>query len=195
MRAVCAGWGFLVAGALWAQPYVISTVAGGATPATPFPGISTGIYEPGGLAADAAGNVYFASLNYVFRLGRDGMLTRVAGTPAAGFSGDGGLAVNAQLSNPYGVAVDGAGNLYIGDTGNNRIRKVAPSGIITTLRARGPTEPPATAGRPRRRGSTWAPAPSWPPTAPAISTLAGMRARASAGYRPPAPSARLRAAA
>jgi len=137
MRAVCAGWGFLVAGALWAQPYVISTVAGGATPATPFPGISTGIYEPGGLAADAAGNVYFASLSYVFRLGRDGMLTRVAGTPAAGFSGDGALAVNAQLSNPYGVAVDGAGNLYIGDTGNNRIRKVAPSGIITTFAGTG----------------------------------------------------------
>ena len=73
----------------------------------------------------------------MYRLGRDGMLTRVAGTLAAGFSGDGGLAVKAQLSNPYGVAVDGAGNLYIGDTGNNRIRKVAPSGIITTFAGTG----------------------------------------------------------
>jgi uncharacterized protein (TIGR03437 family) len=138
MRAFRTGWGFLAAaGAMWAQPYVISTVAGGATPASPAPGVSTGIYEPGGLATDAAGNVYFASLNCVYRLGRDGMLTRVAGTLAAGFSGDGGLAVKAQLSNPYGVAVDGAGNLYIGDTGNNRIRKVAPSGIIATIAGTG----------------------------------------------------------
>jgi uncharacterized protein (TIGR03437 family) len=138
MRAFRGGWYFLAAAsAVWAQPYVISTVAGGAMPASPAAGIGTGIYEPGGLATDAAGNVYFASLNYVFRLGRDGMLTRVAGALAAGFSGDGALAVNAQLSNPYGVAVDGAGNLYIGDTGNNRIRRVAPSGIITTVAGTG----------------------------------------------------------
>jgi len=138
MPALRAIWGFLAAaGALCAQPYIISTVAGGALPASPAPGVATGIYEPGGLATDAAGNVYFGSLNYVFRLGRDGMLTRVAGTPAAGFSGDGGLGVNAQLSNPNGVAVDGAGNLYIADTYNNRIRKVAPSGIITTVAGTG----------------------------------------------------------
>ncbi len=138
MRAFHSGWYLLAAAsALFAQPYIISTVAGGGAPVSPAPGPATGIFEPGGLAADSAGNVYFASLNYVFRLGRDGMLTRVAGTPAAGFAGDGGLAVNAQLSNPYGVAVDGAGNLYIGDTGNARIRKVAPSGIITTLAGTG----------------------------------------------------------
>ena len=138
LRRLCSGLSFLLAaGALGAQPYVISTVAGGVAPASPAPGAGTGIYEPGGLATDTAGNVYFASLNYVFRLDRDGKLTRVAGTPAAGFSGDGGLAVNAQLSNPYGVAVNGAGNLYIGDTNNNRIRKVAPSGIITTIAGTG----------------------------------------------------------
>ena len=131
-----AGW-LAAAAALWAQPYIVSSAAGGTAPVSPAPGVNTGIYEPGGLATDAAGNVYFASLNYVFRLGRDGMLTRVAGTPPAGFSGDGGLAVNAQLSNSYGVAMDGAGDLYIGDTGNNRIRRIAPSGIIATVAGTG----------------------------------------------------------
>src|SRR5207247_6691097 len=55
----------------------------------------------------------------------------------AGFSGDGGNATSAQLSNPTGVALDGNGNLYIADTGNNRIRKVTPNGIIVTIAGTG----------------------------------------------------------
>jgi len=62
-----------------------------------------------------------------------GALTRVAGGYWAGCAGDRGPAINAQLNGPSGVAVDGAGSLYIADAGNKRIRKVSPDGVITSL--------------------------------------------------------------
>jgi|ERR1035437_6846027 hypothetical protein len=69
------------------------------------------------------------------------LITTVAGTVAGdgqpGFSGDGGLATAAQLRGPTGVAVDAAGNLFVADTGNQRIRKVSASGIITTVAGNG----------------------------------------------------------
>jgi sugar lactone lactonase YvrE len=75
-----------------------------------------------------------------------GIITTVAGTggacspPCSGFSGDGGPATSASLYIPQGVAVDASGNLFVTDTGNNRIRKVAaPSGIITTVAGDGPS--------------------------------------------------------
>jgi uncharacterized protein (TIGR03437 family) len=125
-------WGLLVlAGTSWTQTYTISTVAGGAPPATPGPGLTVSIGNPSGMATDAAGNAYFTSLNCVFRLDLKSVVTRVAGTSRAGYSGD-GAAMNAQLNAPNGVAVDGAGDLFIADAGNNRIREVS-NGIITTL--------------------------------------------------------------
>ncbi len=94
-----------------------------------------------GVAADANGNVYFANTGgqIVDRVDAStGAVTAVAGTGTAGFSGDGGSAANAQLDLPSGVALDGAGNLYIGDTGNGRIRRVdATSGVITTIAGTG----------------------------------------------------------
>ncbi|MBI2860404.1 MAG: hypothetical protein HYX91_02705, partial [Chloroflexi bacterium] len=63
-----------------------------------------------------------------------GIITTVAGTGTLGYGGDGGAATSAQLRNPYGVAVDSGGNLFIADYENHRIRKVAAStGIITTV--------------------------------------------------------------
>ena len=62
-----------------------------------------------------------------------GIITTVAGNGGSGFSGDGGTAANTSLSYPAGVSVDGAGNLFIADTGNSRIRKVDTNGIITTV--------------------------------------------------------------
>jgi uncharacterized protein (TIGR03437 family) len=90
---------------------------------------------PGGIAADSAGNFYIAdSLNHRIRkISASGVITTVAGTGAAGYSGDGGLATNAQLNGPMGVAADAFGDLFIADTRNNRIRKVTNTGIIYTV--------------------------------------------------------------
>ena len=93
---------------------------------------------------DAKGNLYIAdSANNVIRRvdAKTGIITTVAGDYAAdkangglgGFSGDGGPATSAQLNDPQGVAVDGAGDLFIADTFNNAIREVTPAGIISTV--------------------------------------------------------------
>src|SRR5438093_3971439 len=141
-----AGLGLLLVSgtAAWAQQYVISTIAGGAPPPTPIAAVNASIGLTYGVATDAAGNVYFTSDNCVFRLEQqNGVLTRVAGNSRAGYSGDGGPAINAQLSDPRGVAVDGAGNLFFVDFGNARIRKVSSSGIITTVAGGGSAIPDA----------------------------------------------------
>ena len=87
------------------------------------------------MAVDGAGNLYIAdtSNHRIRKVDATGVITTVAGTGTAGFSGDGGAAASAQLSNPYRVALDSAGNLYITDYGNNRIRKVDAAGVISTV--------------------------------------------------------------
>ena len=78
---------------------------------------------------DSAGNLYIADRdNNRVRKVANGIITTVAGNWTAGFAGDNGPATLAQLNIPYGVAVDSAGNLYIADTGNDRIRVLIPSG-------------------------------------------------------------------
>ena len=88
---------------------------------------------PEALAIDKAGNIYIADWtgNRV-RKASGGIITTLAGTDISGYSGDGGAANSAQLNAPQGVAVDSLGNVYIADTDNNAIRKVA-AGTITTL--------------------------------------------------------------
>jgi len=91
----------------------------------------------GGVAIDPAGNLYIAdSNNNRIRKVSNGVITTIAGNGTRGFSGDNGSATSAQLNQPVDVAVDPAGNLYIGDTGNNRIRKVS-NGVITTVAGNG----------------------------------------------------------
>jgi uncharacterized protein YjiK len=115
----------------------IHTVAGGAVPNN-VPATSIGLVVPYGAVVDSAGNFYFtAGLDCVFKVAPSGTLTVVAGNGIRGFSGDGGPATSASLYNPEGLAVDAAGNLYIADSTNNRIRKVDPSGIITTVAGNG----------------------------------------------------------
>jgi uncharacterized protein (TIGR03437 family) len=84
--------------------------------------------------ADASGNVYIADTanNTVRRVAANGTITTFAGTGTAGFAGDGSAAASAQLSGPQGLALDSAGNLYIADTLNQRVRKVT-GGTITTV--------------------------------------------------------------
>jgi uncharacterized protein (TIGR03437 family) len=129
----------LLAGAALAsaQQYSISTVAGGAPPATPATAASTPIGVPSRVTVDSAGNVYFSASNSVFRLASNGGLTLVAGNSRAGYSGDGGPAVSAMLNAPQGLALDSAGNLYIADSQNNRVRIVTKDGIINTFAGTG----------------------------------------------------------
>jgi hypothetical protein len=94
---------------------------------------------PFGPKFDADGNVYISCefAHLVFKIDSEGTISRVAGTGEAGFSGDGGLATEAQLFSPTGMAFDSDGNLYIADSLNARIRKVDSNGIITTVAGTG----------------------------------------------------------
>jgi hypothetical protein len=93
-----------------------------------------------GVDVDAAGNVYVVDQgnNRIRRISPAGIIETIAGSGStSGFAGDGGPATRAQLSEPEDVALDGAGNLYIADTGNNRLRKVDAKGIISTIAGTG----------------------------------------------------------
>jgi sugar lactone lactonase YvrE len=100
---------------------------------------SASLNAPTGIAVDAAGNLYIADLfnNRVRKVTTDGVIRAVAGSGIPGFAGDGGPAASALLNNPYGVAVDASGSLYIADRGNNCIRKVAADGSISTIAGNG----------------------------------------------------------
>lgn len=93
------------------------------------------LYCPSGIAVAPDGGVYISDTgnNRICRIGIDGIITVIAGTGGEGYSGDGGLATAAQLAYPKGIHVSMDGSLYIADHGNNRIRKVDETGIITTV--------------------------------------------------------------
>ena len=88
---------------------------------------------------DGAGNLFIVDTynNRIRKVTPAGIISTVAGNGNHGYSGDGGPAISAEINLPYGVAVDVAGNLFIADTGNQRIRKVTPAGIITTIAGNG----------------------------------------------------------
>jgi len=89
------------------------------------------------LAVDSAGNLYIADGgNHRIRMVANGVITTVAGNGSAGYSGDDGPATSARLNVPAGVAIDSAGNLYIADWGNHRVRRVS-NGVITTVAGNG----------------------------------------------------------
>jgi len=119
---------------------VITTVAGNGTQGFSGdngPATSAQLYDPERVTVDSAGNLYIADTdNYRIRKVSNGVITTVAGNGGRGFNGDNILATSAQLHDPFGVAVDSAGNLYIADFGNNRIRKVS-NGVITTVAGNG----------------------------------------------------------
>jgi NHL repeat len=103
------------------------------------PGSTAEIDDPTGLAVNAAGDVFIADSvnNKIRELSPTGTITTFAGNGTAGFAGDGGPAADAELSSPTGVAVDAAGDVYVADTGNDRIREITPAGIITTVAGTG----------------------------------------------------------
>jgi uncharacterized protein (TIGR03437 family) len=121
---------------------IISTVAGTGTAGAPDSeqgiALNQKLNGPQGLACDSAGGLLIADSNNhrIRRLSPDGTIATVAGT-GAGFSGDGGLATSATLRGPNAVQVDQAGNLYISDASNYRIRRVGTDGVISTVAGNG----------------------------------------------------------
>src|ERR1700720_2665724 len=125
--------------ALSQTTYTIQTVAGSSLVGDGVSALNAQLSDAEGLALDSQGNVYIAdpSNHRVRKVNAAGIIQTVAGSGSPDFSGDGGLASGARLNAPYGVAVDRAGNLYIADLGNNRVRKVGPDGVITTVAGTG----------------------------------------------------------
>ncbi|MFI1577534.1 RICIN domain-containing protein [Embleya sp. NPDC020630] len=120
----------------------IATVAGTGTAAfggDDGPAVSARLNYPLGVAVDSTGIVYVADYHNqrVRKITPDGTITTVAGNGTGGFRGDGGPATSAQLNRPYGVAVDGADDLYIADAENHRVRKVTADGTIATVAGNG----------------------------------------------------------
>jgi len=115
-------------------PGVISTFAGGGTGGDGGAAIDARLGGPTGIAVDGLGNHYIADPqdNTIKKVTPAGVISTLAGTGVPGYSGDGGPATSARLSGPLSVLVDGAGFVYIADTGNNVVRKVDAAGIIST---------------------------------------------------------------
>jgi sugar lactone lactonase YvrE len=120
---------------------IITTVAGTGTRGLSGdggPATAAAIYDPQGVTATPDGGFLIADGDYVVRrVSPTGIITTVAGTGTPGFSGDGGPATTAQLTSPNAVAVTADGGLLIADSGNRRIRRVSPTGIITTVAGTG----------------------------------------------------------
>ena len=102
---------------------------------TGAPVAATDLIYPNGLALDRDGHLFISDVatHQILKLERDGKLTVIAGTGEAGFSGDGGRAIDAQLAAPTDILFDPAGNLLIADTFNHRIRRIDPRGVISTI--------------------------------------------------------------
>jgi uncharacterized protein (TIGR03437 family) len=111
-----------------------SGVSGDGTPA-----LNAQLQFPDGIAFDPAGNLYFTErdANLIRRISTTGIITTFAGTGASGYAGDGGAAISAQFNGPTGLTFDQAGNLFVADTGNNVVRRIAPDGTVTKVAGSG----------------------------------------------------------
>ena len=89
------------------------------------------------VAVDEEGNTYVSTEFHIERIDAQGVITTIAGTGSRGYAGDGGPATEAQFNNADDLAVDGAGNVYVADFGNHRIRRIDTQGVITTIAGTG----------------------------------------------------------
>jgi uncharacterized protein (TIGR03437 family) len=124
---------------------LISTIAGNGKIAAAGDGgpAASAALDPLDVALDSKGNLYIADYdnNRIREITLDGAIATVVGTGVAGYAGDGGPAVSALLYGPSGIALDSAGNLYIADNNNAVVRRVTPSGLITTIAGNGTPVP------------------------------------------------------
>src|SRR5260370_35216822 len=120
---------------------VIATIAGNGTAGSTGnggPALQASITGPAGIFVDASNNLYIAGFDSLVRaVSPSGVIRTFAGTGTAGFSGDGGAAAQARISNPTAVTGDTAGNIFIVDSVNLRIRRVTPQGTISTFAGAG----------------------------------------------------------
>src|SRR5271157_3422482 len=127
--------------ALAASPpiYQLTTVAGSDQVGDGGQAVAAQLEQPEGIVVDRAGNLYIADAanHRVRKVTPAGVISTVAGNGHQGFSGDNGPASAAQLNQPYGLALDVAGNLYIADYGNQRVRLIGTNGNITTVAGNG----------------------------------------------------------
>lgn len=117
---------------------IVSTLAGNGTVgfADGTADVDARFHNPEGVAVDASGNVFVADFaNYRIRKISAGMVTTLAGSGVAGFND--GPAMTARFFDPEGIAIDGSGNLFVAEYGNNRIRKITPGGIVGTVAGNG----------------------------------------------------------
>jgi len=132
----------ILLGQLFCQAQIITSVAGGGDSNSPGDGglaTNGSLSEPTGVAFDAFGNLNIADYmnNRIRKVDLNGIITTVAGNGTPDSSGDGGLATSAAIHLPWGVAVNGAGKIYFAERINNRVRRVDPAGIITTIAGTG----------------------------------------------------------
>ncbi|MGB7810218.1 MAG: hypothetical protein WBP56_03695, partial [Polyangia bacterium] len=115
---------------------VVTTLAGTAGPSGSADGTGAAarFNQPFGVAVDGSGNVFVADTwnNTIRKVTPSGVVTTLAGTAGSSGSAD-GTGAAASFSYPYGVAVDGSGNVFVADWGNNAIRKISTSGVVTTI--------------------------------------------------------------
>jgi sugar lactone lactonase YvrE len=121
---------------------IISTIAGtgvGINTGDGGQATAAGVNNPYGIVFDNAGNLYFTEYdgNRVRKINTTGIITTIAGNDTAGFRGDSGLAINAEVNHPDDIAIDASGNLYITDQGNQRVRRITTDGIINTVAGNG----------------------------------------------------------
>ncbi len=140
----------VVCPAATAPQYTISTVAGSDVVGDGGMAVTAQLAGAEGIAVDRTGNIYISDAidHRVRKVSPAGIITTVAGNGHAGFKGDEGPAANAQLSSPYGLAVDSGGSLYIADLGNGRVRKVSSDGTIRTIAGGGQNRLSAAGGDP-----------------------------------------------
>ena len=103
------------------------------------PAILAKFYSPNGIAIDTSGNKYIVDANNhrIRKINNSGIITTIAGTGVAGYSGDGGIATSALINLPSKIAVDDSGNVYFSEYNGNRVRKINKTGIISTLAGNG----------------------------------------------------------